>query len=220
MSQQINLFNPIFLRKEKYFSAKTMVESLTLILIALCAFFVYARHDVRSLEDVAFAAQHQLADARNRLISLGGALSPQRRSKLLEAEVARAEGELRARQALLESLHAEATDDARGYSRYFAAFARRTLSGVWLTGFSVADGGEQLSIRGRVLQPDLVPAYIRALNKEPVMRGRTVTLLKLAAHREPPPAGGAAAPAGPSRYVEFELSMPLGAPAPPKEAQK
>jgi len=40
VSQQINLFNPIFLRKEKYFSAKTMVESLTLILVALVAFFV------------------------------------------------------------------------------------------------------------------------------------------------------------------------------------
>ena len=167
MSQQINLFNPIFLRKEKYFSARTMVESLTLILVALAAFFVYARHDVRSLEDVASAAAHQLADARGRLIGLGGALSPQRRSKLLEAELARAGNELRAKQALLDSLHAEASDDARGYSRYFAAFARRTLPGVWLTGFSVADGGEQLSIRGRVLHPDLVPAYIRALNQEP-----------------------------------------------------
>ena len=220
MSQQINLFNPIFLRKEKYFSAKTMVESLTLILVALVAFFVYARHDVRSLEAVASAAEHQLADARGRLISLGGALSPERRSKLLEAELARAESELHARQALLDSLHAEASDDARGYSRFFAALARRTLPGVWLTGLTVADGGEQLEIRGRVLHPDLVPAYIRALNKEPVMRGRTVTLLKLAARREPPPAAGAAASAGPRRYVEFELSMPLAAPAPPKEGRK
>jgi len=218
MSQQINLFNPIFLRKEKYFSAKTMIESLTLILVALVALFVYARNDVRSLEDISSAAEHQLVDARGRLIELGGALSPERRSKLLEAEVARARGELRARQALLDSLHEEASDDARGYSRYFAAFARRTLPGVWLTGLTVADGGEQLEIRGRVLHPDLVPAYIRALNKEPVMRGRSVTLLKLAAHREPPPA---AAPAGPARYVEFELSMPLAAPpAPPKRGPK
>ena len=220
MSQQINLFNPIFLRKEKYFSARTMVESLTLILVALAAFFVYARHDVRSLEDVASAAGHQLADARGRLISLGGELSPQRRSKLLEAALARAGSELRAKQALLDSLHAEASDDARGYSRYFAAFARRTLPGVWLTGFSVADGGDELDIRGRVLHPDLVPAYIQALNKEEVMRGRSVTRLKLVAHDEPKPAANAAPRPGPARYVEFELSMPLAAPAPPKEARK
>ena len=211
MSQQINLFNPIFLRQEKHFSAKTMVESLTLILVALCAFYVYAYSEVKSFEYVAADAAHQLADTRDRFIRLGGTLSPQRRSKLLEAQLARAESELRGKQALLESLRAVATDKARGYSQYFAAFARRTLPGVWLTGFSVADGGEQLEIRGRVLHPDLVPAYIDALKREAVMRDRSVTRLKLAAHREPAPARAAAAPAGPARYVEFELSMPHAA---------
>ncbi len=220
MSQQINLFNPIFLKQERYFSAKTMVESLTLILVAMCAFYVYAHGEVRSFEYVAEDAAHQLADARDRFFKLGGELSPQRRSKLLEAQVARTESELRGKQALLESLRDAAADKARGYSQYFAAFARETLPGVWLTGFSVADGGEQLSVRGRVLRPDLVPAYIRALNNEPVMRGRTVTQLKLVAHSEPAPAAGSAAPAGPSRYVEFELTMPLAAPEPVREGRK
>ena len=102
MSQQINLFNPIFLKQEKYFSAMTMVESLVLILVALCAFYVYAHNEVKSFEDVAADAAHQLADTRNRLVSLGGSLSPQRRSKLLEAQVARAESDLRGKQALLD----------------------------------------------------------------------------------------------------------------------
>lgn len=220
MSQQINLFNPIFLKQEKYFSAKTMVESLVLILVALCAFYVYAYNEVKSFEDVASDAAHQLADTRDRFISLGGALSPQRRSKLLEAQVARAEGDLRGKQALLASLRAAATDRARGYSQYFAAFARRTLPGVWLTGFSVGEGGDQLDVRGRVLHPDLVPAYIQALNKEAVMRGRSVSRLKLVAHSEPKPAADAAPQAGPSRYVEFELSMPLAPPQAAKEGNR
>ena len=220
MSQQINLFNPIFLKQEKYFSAMTMVESLVLILVALCAFYVYAHNEVKSFEDVAVDATHQLADARDRLVSLGGALSPQRRSKLLEAQVARAESDLRGKQALLDSLRAVAADKAQGYSQYFAAFARQTLPGVWLTGFSVGDGGDELNISGRVLHPDLVPAYIHALNKEEVMRGRSVTRLKLVAHNEPTPAADAAPRPGPARYVEFELSMPLAAPQPVKDGNK
>lgn len=216
MTQQINLFNPIFLRQEKYFSAKTMVESLTLILIALFAFYAYVQSDVRSLRYVADDVAHQLSDARDRFLKVGGELSPQGRSKLLEAQVARAESEAHGKEALLVSLRATTVGKAGGYSEYFAAFARRTLPGVWLTGFSI--GGEQLSIRGRVLHPDLVPVYIRALNKESVLRGRSVTWLKLVAHHEPP---GAAAPAAaPSRYVEFELSMPLSVPEPGKEGRK
>ena len=71
-----------------------------------------------------------------------------------------------------------------------------------------------------MLHSDLVPAYIDALNREAVMRDRSVTRLKLVAHREPAPARGAAAPAGPARFVEFELSMPLAAPAQADEGGK
>jgi hypothetical protein len=220
VTQQINLFNPIFLKQEKYFSAKTMLESLLLMLVALCAFYVYAQSEVRSFEQVAAEAAHQLADTRDRFIRLGGELSPQRRSKLLEAQIARAESDLRGKQALLDSLRAIATDRAGGYAQYFAAFARHTLPGVWLTGLTVSDGGEELEVRGRVLHPDLVPAYIKALNQEDVMRGRSVALLKLVAHKAPNPAAGAARQAGPERYVEFELSMPTTAPRPKAEGDK
>ena len=41
MSQQINLFNPLFMRKEKYFSARTMLQSLGLIVLGLVV--LYAR---------------------------------------------------------------------------------------------------------------------------------------------------------------------------------
>ncbi|MGH8746929.1 MAG: MSHA biogenesis protein MshI [Burkholderiales bacterium] len=218
MSQQINLFNPIFLRQEKYFSAKTMIESLTLILIALCAFYVYARNQVGSLESVAIESTRQLDNTRDSFIKLGGEFSPERRSKLLEARVARAEAEVRGKEALLASLNATAAGRAPAYSEYLAAFARHALPGVWLTGFSVDGGGEELSIRGRVLHPDLVPAYIHALNSEAVMRGRSVSRLKLVAHRESPAAGTAQPSAGPSRYVEFDLSMPLSAPRANAEA--
>ena len=37
MSQQINLFNPLFMRKEKYFSARTMLQSLVLIALGMVA---------------------------------------------------------------------------------------------------------------------------------------------------------------------------------------
>jgi len=55
-----------------------------------------------------------------------------------------------------------------------------------------------------------VPAYLRALNREPMMRGRQVVEMKLAA-KEARPAPGAAKPANaqPEQYVEFTLVAPL-----------
>ena len=203
MSQQINLFNPLFLRQEKYFSARTMLQSLGLILLGLAAIYAYAWWQHRDLERLAAGYARQLTVQRDQFLSL----SAQGRSKLLEAEVARLEADVRGRRAALDMMQGGGLGNIEGFSRYFAAFARHSMRGVWLTGFSVGDNGNLLSIRGRVLHPDLVPAYLKALNEEDVMRGRLVTELKLVARDES--SARRSAGAGPERFVEFDLSAPL-----------
>jgi hypothetical protein len=212
MSQQINLFNPLFLRKEKYFSARTMVQGLGLIALGMAALYAFALVQTRELQRTAAEYARQVSAQREQFVQFGG----QGRSKLLEAEVARLEAEVKARRALVATLQGGELGNTDGFSQYFAAFGRRPMRGVWLTGFSVGDSGNELNIRGRVLHPDLVPAYLKALNHEEVMRGRQVTELKLVARDESAARHGAAATApaagaaaGPDRFVEFDLSAPL-----------
>ena len=42
MSQQINLYNPVFLKRKKTFSAVTMLDALALLLVGVAAFYAYA----------------------------------------------------------------------------------------------------------------------------------------------------------------------------------
>jgi hypothetical protein len=51
-------------------------------------------------------------------------------------------------------------------------FSRQTLQGVWLTGFDITAGGDELTIAGRALSADLVPAYLQRLNREAAIQGR------------------------------------------------
>jgi hypothetical protein len=218
MSQQINLFNPLFMRKEKYFSSRTMLQSLGLIVLGLLAICAYAYWQSSDLERLAAGYSRQLAVQRDQFMSLNA----QGRSTLLEAEVARLEADVRARRGVLDLVQGGGLGNTDGFSRYFAAFARHPMRGVWLTGFSVGDSGNVLSIRGRVLHPELVPAYLKALNEEDVMRGRLVTELKLVARDESDVRRGSAAGAhaGPVRFVEFNLSAPLRLAATDKPAAK
>ena len=208
MSQQINLYNPLFLRKQKYFSARTMLQSLALILAGLLALYAYALVQTRGLERLAAEYGSQLSAQRDQFVALGA----QGRGKLLEAEVSRLEGDLRVRRSTLDILQTGEFGNTGGFSRYFAAFGRHPLRGVWLTGFSVGEGGNDLRIRGRVLHADLVPAYLKALNSEEVMRGRLVTELKLLAKDESAVRRGAVGSAlEPERFVEFDLTAPVRA---------
>jgi Fimbrial assembly protein (PilN) len=141
---------------------------------------------------------------------------------VLESEVARLEGEVKARQAVLAALSIGELGNTTGFSEFLAALGRQALRGVWLTGLNIGEAGNNLQISGRALRPELVPAYLKALSAEPMMRGRQVTEMKLAAKATaPPPAQGgtAKAAAGPQRFVEFTVSAPLRVSDTPKGAK-
>jgi hypothetical protein len=218
MAQQINLFNPIFLKQKKYFSAVTMLQALALLLAGIVAFYGYTLHETQALARVAEDTGRQFKAQGEQVVRLTQELSPQGRSKMLADEVVRTTARLKQREELLNALRTGGLGNTDGFARYLRAFARQAMSGVWLTGFSIGGDESVLLVNGRVLHPDLVPAYIRALNREEVMRGRRVAELRLTAREErdaagtaAPGAGPAAVPAAaPNRYVEFNLTAVRG----------
>jgi len=222
MSQQINLYNPIFLKQEKHFSARTIVQALALIVVGLGALYVYALMQTRAAERVAREQRERIAAQRDQFVKLGPKFSPEGRSRALESEVARLEGEVKARHAVLAALGTGELGNTTGFSEFLAALGRQALPGVWLTGVNVGESGNDLRVSGRALRPELVPAYLKALSDEPMMRGRRVTEMKLAAKTAaPPPAQGGTAKAapGPQRFVEFTVSVPLRVSDTPKGAK-
>jgi Tfp pilus assembly protein PilN len=216
MTQQINLYDPKFRRQEKPFSSKSIGYALAAVVLGLGALSVYGAMGVRNAEQLAADSARQLATEREKLVQLGGKLGPQARSKALEVEVTRLEGEVKARQNVLSALGTGGLGNTEGFSEFMAALGRQTVPGVWLTAVKIGEEGNDLEVLGRALRPDLVPAYLRALNNEPMMRGRRVTEMKLAAKSSAPVAatpGVAPKPqAAPERFVEFTLTAPLRLP--------
>jgi Tfp pilus assembly protein PilN len=212
MSQQINLYNPLFLKQRKYFSATTMFQALGLIAAGSAMLYAYAVFQGRELQRLSAEMDQQLKSRRDQMMSMGGGPSPQGRSKLLEDEIARLEARLRQREDLLANMHVGIAGPSAGFSPYLTALARQTTDGVWLTGVIIS--GSSVVIKGRALDADRVPAYIRALNREAIISGRQILELALASREEVGPAllpGAPAAPqlkpAAPSRYVEFSMSL-------------
>lgn len=200
MSQQINLYNPLFLKHEKQFSVRTMLQGLAAVMLGLLVLTVFAVMQTQSVERLNRQYSEQVAAQREQFVAIARR-APQTKSQALESEVARLEAEVRARRELLASLGSGELGNVAGFSDFMAAFGRQAMPGLWLTGFTIADAGNELNLRGRALRPELVPAYLRKLSDEPVMRGRSVTEMRLAAKPEQ------------QKYVEFSIgsAMPGGA---------
>jgi hypothetical protein len=77
------------------------------------------------------------------------------------------------------------------------------MDGLWLTGFAIHGAGNRISIDGRALGPELVPAYIKRLDQEPVMQGKTFAAMEIGLPAiKTKPGEEASAPPG---FVEFRL---------------
>lgn len=202
MSQQINLFNPAFVRRRKHFSLPAMLQGLVLVAAGSLAFYGYALYQVDQLEKQTGEIAKRYQAEQSRLMRHAAEFSPQQAAQALQEEVRRLEKQLAEQAELLEVIKSGAIGNTSGYSEYMRAFSRQVAEGLWLTGFSITGDAAQISLSGAVLNPELLPAYIQRLSKESVMHGRTFATLQM---RQPKVESQGAIP----RYVEFTLHSGL-----------
>jgi len=198
MSQQINLFNPVFLKQKKHFSALTMLQALLLIVIGSMLFYGYAMYQVKLLAKQTAEMNTRYESEQKRLVNYINEFSPQRAQQLLSDELQTVEAQASQQEALLATLRSGAIGNTQGYSEYLRAFARQTIKGLWLTAFNINGDGAQMSLHGAAVNPRLLPEYIQRMNREPVMRGKSFAALQMKlpeAVNNQPVAG----------YVEFSL---------------
>lgn len=205
MSQQINLFNPAFVKRRKHFSLPTMLQGLGLVAAGSLLFYGYALYQLGELEKQTREITKRYQTEQASLARHAAEFSPQQATQLLQEEVRRLEKRIADQAELIEIIKSGAVGNTTGYSEYMRAFSRQAVEGLWLTGFSITGDAARISLSGAVLNPELLPAYIQRLSKESIMRGRTFATLQM---RQPKvDASQDAIP----RHVEFTLhSSPDG----------
>jgi len=196
VSQQINLFNPIFLKQKKIFTALPMAEALGVIVIGALLLNWYAGLRVAELEKEAAAGKVALAKREQRLLQAKAQFAPRGKDPALAAQVAEAEAELKALHDVSSVLQGGALGNTAGYAEYFRAFSRQNVSGLWLTGVSINGAGNDIGVRGRAMHASLVPSYINRLTGERVMHGKSFASLDI---------GRPQASADTAPFVEFSL---------------
>ncbi|SHG98082.1 PilN domain-containing protein [Massilia sp. CF038] len=215
MSQQINLFNPIFRKQKKYFSSVTMLQSLGLICLGCALLAADAAYRMRSLKAQAAATDALLVNKQQRLADAKVQYPPRPKSTTLSAEITTAQNELTMLSEAADTVQRGGFGDTRGFSPYFRAFARQKVDGLWLTELRVAGSGNAIGVQGNALNAELVPQYLQRLAREPVMKGATFSTLEIGTP-ETDKSAGAATP----RYLSFSLQSSLATAAAAPEVVK
>ena len=216
MSQQINLFNPAFQPQKKIFSVNAMAGALGVLVLLVVGTGVYARVRIAQLEARVARGEDEVQAAQKRLEAATAEFAPRTKDGRLEAEVAAAQAEHDALRRVADVIQRGDLGNTEGYAEYFRALARQSVDGLWLTGVTITGAGTEIGVRGRALDPALVPGYLARLRNERVLQGKPVGSMQIgqAATVKVRGTDGKDADA-PAPYVEFSLQSAGSAAAAP-----
>lgn len=209
MSQEINLLNPDLRPKFDWLAFRPLAAAVLLVAILVAAGYVHARYraDAALLEQRAASAR--LSALQQHIQELQSALAGRQPSPSLIRDIEYLSAETARRRHVLKLAEEAAAGGDGGRADVMRGFSRQVTGGVWLTGFAIGNAG--IDIRGRLLDPGLLPAYIRRLNGEPAFRGRRFAALDMQEGGQP--AGNAASASGPAATLAFtEFSLRASAP--------
>ncbi len=211
MSQQINLLLPALRPRFDWLALPPVaaVTVLGIVLIGVAALFGAARSE--RLKAGEAEVKNQVQAARQQIQSLGQKLGARQGDTTLDRQIAATRQAVAQRQEVLDLIARGDITRGMAYSGLLQGFARQTIDGVWLLGFGFADKG--IEMRGRLIDPALLPVYINRLNNEPAFAGRRFAALDMSGvephdekHHD---ASGTASPPAPTRYTEFALRTEL-----------
>src|SRR5712692_4037594 len=117
MSQQINLYSPIFRKEQKRFSAVAMLQASALLMGGVVIIYAFLFWHVRSWRAAVKQAEAQSASAAKRMEDI--------RRQFSGSEVGRLETEIATREQIAALLKQGNFENTRGYSDFFIALARQ-----------------------------------------------------------------------------------------------
>lgn len=211
MTQQINLYDDRLRPRRDVATSRNLGISTAILFVLLSAFAAYARISADQQTAALTAVQAEVRAEQERVAALAKTVAERQVTPALASDVVKSRSLLQARQEVMDVLVSGRVGNAEGFSGVMFGFARQAQADVWLTGFFITGGGEEIEIRGRLLDPVKLPLYVQRLSAEQVFHGRRFATLDMrSVEPETLKVDGAAvtpvaALAPPPRYVEFVL---------------
>jgi hypothetical protein len=160
MKQQVNLYLTEFRVEKDQLTVLLMGQVLggiVLTMIVVAAFDVFTRWQ---LEGELTQVRQILAVETTKTNGIDAQLASRSQNIDLTARLAREEAVLNDLEQIAEFLSETKLGNVTGFSEYFKDISRAMIPGVTLSAFEFSEGGEGVSISGKVTDSALVPLYV------------------------------------------------------------
>ena len=179
MTQQINLFTPIFLAQKRYFSAQAMAQALAVFVFlggGLCAYWVWSLDDASQGLRKSLATQSRELSSLQAVIQQGrGSTGPAQLALTQALQTRRAE--LLQREKLLKELTRGLFQPGFGHAARLQLVAQSIPARAWVTGIKADES--QLAVSGFTLDPAALNDWVGKLAASPLLKGQKLETFKV-----------------------------------------
>lgn len=178
MHQQINLFQPVFRKQHKVFSASTLAQIAGAVAVLLLLLLGHANWTLAGMQASANNLQQQYDHLQQQIGTLEETLrTPD--TEALDNAIEQLQTDIEARSELLARFDDLAIGNQSGFHNHFRILAEQHIPGLWLEGVTV-DGNAHIEIRGSTLNARLVPAYLQQLANHPALSATPFETVQMA----------------------------------------
>lgn len=167
--QQINLYQPMFRKERKRFSALALLQIGLACLLLMAAIGLYFQWHLQRLQ----VSEQSLASQHRHLEHTLAALRNSGEDPALVAldqRIAGLETRVRQREALLEGI-SRLAHDRGGFAPFLQALSQQHVAGLWLTGVHLGANGHAVQLQGIAQEAGLIPRYLERLPEHPLLQG-------------------------------------------------
>jgi hypothetical protein len=207
MSQQINLLLPELRPRFNWLALPIVLAAAVAVVVFQVVLVQVQSFREARLKVESATMEGELLNLQQQVQLLGRTVAERKPSADLPERIAAERAGVAQRRQVLQHVEQLADETGTSYSDLFAGLANQAREGVWLVGFVLAPGA--LELKGRMLDPNMLPSYIDRLNGEVAFAGRRFAALEMTGVD---PAALPVSPGGtvePTPYTEFVLRTEL-----------
>ncbi len=163
MMQQVNLYLPEFRPHKEYVRGIRVLQLGVAMMLVMAVFSAHAYLTAHNLRAELQMTQVQLSRQTEVTNELQQNLARRSSDPALVQELSDREQRLAESREMLEFLRGTNLGNINGFSEYLKDLSRASFEGLWLTEFSLLDGGQDVYLKGIAQQSAMVPDFIGRL---------------------------------------------------------
>jgi len=167
--QQINLYKAQFKPTKVILSPRQMMMILIALILSLSVMSLYSAKRNSILENT-------IKEQKKYAVQT---LSESSESPLLIAELEKLNFQRSDKQRLIDYLTHQDFGNQQGFSATLRHLSKQQINNVWLTEFSLIQGGQTITLQGKSLQSSFIPLYIDSLAKSEHFKGKQFSVFQL-----------------------------------------